>query len=190
MLEVAIGNSNSSRVLGNINQSIISPGKVTMINPDIPGVFDMNSISFELMLNSYNIMHIDPMHNHIRRFLDRNLGGAHKVHLGTASINRLEARHLQFPLELDCHGADECDPERFGSGHSVAEGAGSGVLSVVVGGSYDVLLAVFAADGVAAESDCAGGELLATGVPVGVATPAVVDVVACSAVACCAIGGF
>lgn len=112
------------------------------------------------------------------------------MHLGAASINRLEARHLQFPLELDRHGADECDPEGFGSGDAVPECPGSGVLSVVVVGSYDVLLAVFAADGVAPEPDCAGGELLATGVPVGVATPAVVDVVACSAVGCCGIGGF
>jgi hypothetical protein len=121
------------------------------------------------------------MDDQVRGILNAHLGAAHEVDSGAAAVDGLVARHQELPLESDGHAVDEDDPERLGSGHSVAQSVGRWHLPVVLVGGDDVEVAVSAALSVRSKSHGTRCQHLATVSPVGVAAPAVIDVVSSQA---------
>ena len=192
ILEVVVGDGDVGRVFGHIDQAIGRIRQVTMIHPNIGGAMDVNGVAVgaapeflktgrsENVLvpaGGDNIVNMDAVDDDVGDVLDSDLGGAHEVDVCAAPVNGLEARHDELALNLDGHVLGEDDPERLRPGDAVAQRAGAGVAGIVRVRGDDVELSVLAPNGVLTESNRARCERLAMALPVGVASPAVVDVV-------------
>lgn len=128
------------------------------------------------------VVDVEPVDDDVGDVLDGDTGTIGDVHVGSSSVDGLEAVHDEFLLERDDHVPLEDDPERLVLDDGVAEGALARVDRVVIARVGDhVDLAIATTDGVSAKADAAVGEALAVVVPVRVAAPAVIDGIARSA---------
>lgn len=122
------------------------------------------------------MVHVDVVDDDVGHVLNSDATAAGDVDVGATPIDRFEAIDDEFMLEPNGHILGEDDPKGLKLDHGVAEGARSWVRRIGIGRvGYDVDLAAFAADGIAAEADAAVGESLPVRRPIWVAAPAIVD---------------
>lgn len=111
--------------------------------------------------------------------LDGDTRSVSDVDVGAAAVNGLEAVHDELLLQGNDHVPLENNPEGLVLDDGMAERPRAGVHGVVIiRVGDDVVPAVTAANGIAAEPDATVRQPLAVVVPIRVAPPAIVDGIA------------
>lgn len=119
------------------------------------------------------------MDNNIGHKLDCEASTISNVNIGPTSINCLETIHNQLLFQLNHHVSFEHNPERFVLDDGMSQSTRLWVDRVVVAGVSDnIKSTVTASDGVSAKANATICETFAILLPIGVATPAVINRIA------------
>ena len=191
ILEIIVGDGDVDRVFGGIDQAISSFGQKAMVDPDVGGAFDVHGVTVAcatersevgrgedvVRAGGEDVVDVEVVDDDVGNALDGDLGSALQVDLRAAPVDGLVAGHHELALQLDGHVLPEDDPERLRPRDAVAQRAGRGVISIVFVAGHHVQLPVLAPSRILPESDGARRERLTSVLPVGVAAPAIVDVV-------------
>lgn len=195
--EVVVGDGDPRGAHYGVDQAVRAVRQRAVVDPDLPGVEYGDPVAVRPAPPAHvgrargnvgvaaglAVVDVDVVDDDVGHELERHAPVAHDVDVGAAAVDGLEAVHDELVLQLDGHVGGEHDPERLLLDHGVPERARDGFRGVAVGGVGDhVDLTPFASHGVTAEPNAAVGELLPVILPVGVATPAVVDGVAGEAI--------
>lgn len=124
-------------------------------------------------------MDVKTMDNNIGHKLDCEASTISNVNIGPTSINCLETIHDQLLFELYHHVSFEHNPERFILDDGMAQSAWPWVDRVVITRiSDDVESTIATADGISAKANATICQTFAVLLPIGVATPAVINRIA------------
>lgn len=124
----------------------------------------------------FAVMDVKTVDYHVCHILDSDAASISNVHICSSPINRLEAVDKELLLQLYHHVTLEYNPQRPVLDHCVPQSAGLWVDWVIVSGvSDDIKATVTTTNGVPTKSNATVCEALPVTLPVGVATPAVIN---------------
>lgn len=187
---VAIRDGDCSGALNNINETILTIRQGNVIDPNVGGAKNGDSITItptsqpkmikrvpnHSTVHGLHLLYANPMNDHVVHELQGNASTILNLHVSTTTIDGLVGRHHQLLLQLNHHATCEDDPKWSLLDGTVSEGTGSRVNEVVVGVIGDNIdWATESSDGPPPETLAAFGQPLAICGPVSFAPPATVN---------------